>query len=130
MQILTAAARLSQGQYAFADSEPELATVPDRLRVRSGLDPNSWTRAEGAAPLRLQPLPASDVDASRTPAPADVFLMIVEADDPLTVAHAIRVLEKDTRSFGAVRWTSAGCPGAPGSEIGTSVIESIHLLWR
>ena len=117
MQILTDdAARLSQGQHALADSEPELATVPARLTVTFGFGPEFVTRAAGAAPSWLRPLPAFGVDRLEDAWSGGDFLMIVAADDPLTVAHATRMLLKDTRSFGTVRWTQAGFRRAPGSE--------------
>jgi dye decolorizing peroxidase len=117
MQILTDdAARLSQGQHALADSEPELATVPARLTVTFGFGPEFVTRAAGAAPSWLRPLSAFGVDRLEDAWTGGDFLMIVAADDPLTVAHATRMLLKDTRSFGTVRWTQAGFRRAPGSE--------------
>ncbi len=117
MQVLTDdAARLAQGQHALADSEPELATVPARLTVTFGFGPEFVARAGGAAPVWLRPLPAFGVDRLEAAWSGGDLLMIVAADDPLTVAHATRMLLKDTRSFGTVRWTQAGFRRAPGSE--------------
>jgi dye decolorizing peroxidase len=117
MQILTSdAARLTRGTHALADSEPELATVPARLTVTFGFGPEFVARAGAAAPGWLRPLPAFTVDRLDDAYSHGDLLIVIAADDPLTVAHATRMLLKDTRSFGTVRWTQAGFRRAPGSE--------------
>ncbi|QOD42657.1 Dyp-type peroxidase [Clavibacter zhangzhiyongii] len=119
MRILTDdAARLSQGTSALADSEPELAVVPARLTVTFGFGPGLVARAAGdaAVPSWLRPLPAFTVDRL-DPAYGDGDLLLhIAADDPLTVAHASRMLLKDTRSFATLRWTQTGFRRATGSE--------------
>ncbi|MBF4599321.1 Dyp-type peroxidase [Frigoribacterium sp. VKM Ac-1396] len=120
MQVLTDdAARLSQGDSALADSEPELAYVPARLTVTFGFGPGLVTRAAGAGavPSWLGPLPAFSVDRL-DPAYGDGdLLMHIAADDPMTVAHTARMLLKDTRSFATLRWTQTGFRRASGSEL-------------
>jgi dye decolorizing peroxidase len=117
MQILTSdAARLTRGRHALADSEPELATVPARLTVTFGFGPELVARAGGAAPAWLRPLPPFGVDRLDDAYSHGDLLIAIAADDPLTVAHATRMLLKDSRSFGTVRWTQAGFRRAPGSE--------------
>jgi dye decolorizing peroxidase len=117
MQILSGdAARLAQGSHALADSEPELATVPARLTVTFGFGPELVARAGGAMPSWLRPLPAFAVDRLEDAYSHGDLLVAVAADDPVTVAHATRMLLKDTRSFGTVRWRQAGFRRAPGSE--------------
>ncbi|MDH6179860.1 dye decolorizing peroxidase [Microbacteriaceae bacterium SG_E_30_P1] len=117
MSILTGdAARLTQGVKALADSEPELAVVPARLTVTFGFGPEFVSRAGGNAPTWLRPLPPFSID-KLDPAFTDGDLLLqIAADDPLTVAHATRMLLKDTRSFATVRWTQAGFRRAYGSE--------------
>ncbi|MGK9147164.1 Dyp-type peroxidase [Plantibacter flavus] len=119
MQILTDdAARLTQGLPALADSEPELGTVPARLTVTFGFGPEFVTRAADASakPAWLGPLPAFTID-QLDPAWNDGDLLLqIAADDAFTVAHATRMLLKDTRSFATLRWTQTGFRRAHGSE--------------
>lgn len=116
MRILTGdAARLSAGRAALADSEPELAVAPARLTVTFGFGAGLVAAAGGTAPAWLRPLPPFGVDRL-DPAWADGDLLLqIAADDPLTVAHATRMLLKDSRSFASVRWVQTGFRRAPGS---------------
>lgn len=111
------AARLTQGEPALADSEPELATVPARLTVTFGFGPELVRRVDSAAaPAWLGPLPAFAIDRLE-PAWSDGDLLLqVASDDPFTLAHALRMLLKDARSFASVRWTQQGFRRAHGSE--------------
>src|SRR5690606_7474567 len=106
MRILSDdAARLTQGEPALADSEPELAPSPARLTVTFGFGPGFVARARGAAPPWLAPLPPFTVDRLMPEFSDGDLLLQIAADDPLTVAHAARMLLKDTRSFASVRWS-------------------------
>lgn len=117
MRILTDdAARLTQGQPALADSEPELALSPARLTVTFGFGPGLVERAGGTAPAWLAPLPAFGVDRLQPEFSDGDLLLQVAGDDPLTVAHAIRMLLKDVRGFADVRWTQRGFRRAYGTE--------------
>lgn len=109
------AARLTQGAPALADSEPELATSPARLTVTFGFGPGFVARANGPAPAWLQPLPAFSIDRLRAEFSDGDLLIQIAGDDPLTVAHATRMLLKDARSFASVRWTQHGFRRAYGS---------------
>ncbi|ORT53452.1 Dyp-type peroxidase [Frankia sp. KB5] len=119
LRILTDdAARLTQAEAALADSEPELAAVPARLTITFGFGPRLVTRAAGeaAVPSWLGPLPAFGIDRLE-PAWSDGDLLLqIAADDPVAVAHATRMLAKDTRSFAGVRWRQSGFRRARGSE--------------
>lgn len=119
MKILTDdAARLTQGRPALADSEPELGSVPANLTVTFGFGPEFVTRGAnaGAQPAWLGPLPAFTID-QLDPAWNDGDLLLhIAADDAFTVAHATRMLLKDSRSFATVRWTQNGFRRAYGSE--------------
>jgi dye decolorizing peroxidase len=110
------AAALSQGENALADSEPELATVPARLTVTFGFGPGLVARTGKAAPDWLRPLPAFTIDRLEDQWTGGDLLIQVGADDPLTVAHAIRMLLKDSRSFATLRWSQSGFRRAAGSE--------------
>ncbi|PPG43115.1 Dyp-type peroxidase [Pseudoclavibacter sp. RFBA6] len=120
MQLLTDdAARLTRGEPALADSEPELAHVPANLTVTFAFGPEFVRRASTAAaqaPTWLRPLPAFGIDRLEAAWSDGDLLLQVAADDPFTVAHALRMLLKDTRSFATVRWTQPGFRRARGSE--------------
>ncbi|SIT69326.1 Dyp-type peroxidase [Microbacterium sp. RU33B] len=116
MSILTDdAARLTQGDPALADSEPELATSPARLTVTFGFGAGFVARAQHSAPTWLKPLPAFAVDRLQPEFGDGDLLLQIASDDPLTVAHAGRMLLKDARSFAAVRWTQRGFRRAHGT---------------
>lgn len=119
MGILTDdAARLSQGRPALADSEPELGAVPARITVTFGFGPELVLRAAGgsALPGWLGPLPSFAVDRLDPAFCGGDLLLQIGADDPLTVAHAARMLLRDARSFADVLWTQTGFRRARGSE--------------
>lgn len=116
MRILTDdARRLTQGIPALADSEPELALTPARLTITFGFGPGFVARAEGTAPEWLHPLPSFSVDRLQPELSDGDLLLQICGDDPLTVAHATRMLLKDTRSHADVRWTQQGFRRAYGS---------------
>lgn len=123
MRLLTDdAARLTQGEPALADTEPELARLPARLTVTFGFGPRLYDAA-GVADRRppsvadLPPFPQIDRLEPRW-CGGDLLLQIC-ADDPMTVAHAQRMLVKDARPFATVRWTQHGFRNAAGVRAGT-----------
>lgn len=117
MRIITDdAVRLTAGEGALADMEPELAVVPARLTITVGFGPGFVARAGGAAPAWLRPLPAFTIDRLEPRWSHGDLLLQLASDDPITLAHATRMLLKDTRSFTRVRWTQAGFRRAHGSE--------------
>ncbi|MDZ8200792.1 Dyp-type peroxidase [Microbacterium sp. SSW1-59] len=116
MRILTDdAARLTQGEPALADSEPEMASPPARLTVTFGFGPRFVARAGGSAPAWLAPLPAFGIDRLQPQFSDGDLLIQFAGDDPTTVAHATRMLLKDARSFTAVKWMQHGFRRAYGS---------------
>lgn len=117
MRILTDdAARLTQGVPALADSEPELALAPARLTITFGFGPDLVARAGRTSPTWLAPLPAFGVDQLRPEFSDGDLLIQIAGDDPLTVAHATRMLLKDARGFASIRWTQQGFRRAYGTE--------------
>lgn len=117
MRILTGdAARLTQGEVPLADSEPELAVTPARLTITFGFGPGLVSRAAGETPGWLRPLPAFGVDRLDPAWTGGDLLLQLAADDPVTIAHATRMLLKDLRSFATVHWVQSGFRRAPGSE--------------
>ena len=117
LQLLTDdASRLTQGQPALADTEPELATEPARLTVTFGFGPGLFRKAERSAPSWLAPLPAFEIDELQEEFNDGDLLLQVAADDPLTVSHAVRMLLKDARAFTTVRWFQHGFRRAQGTQ--------------
>lgn len=112
------AARLTQGVPALADSEPELGTVPARLTVTIGFGSKLVTRVAGAqaVPDWLAPLPGFGIDRLEDSWSGGDLLLHFAADDPFTVAHAVRMLLKDVRNTALVRWVQRGFRRAQGSE--------------
>ncbi|GGM25080.1 MULTISPECIES: Dyp-type peroxidase [Micromonospora] len=111
------AARLTAGNYALADSEPELALVPARLTITFGFGRGLVDRvAPGAAPTWLTDLPPFGVDRLQDRWNGGDLVLQIAADDPLTVAHAQRMLLKDSRTATTVKWIQTGFLRAYGSE--------------
>ncbi|WP_084128535.1 Dyp-type peroxidase [Demequina sp. NBRC 110055] len=128
MRVLTDdAERLMSGEGALADTEPELATVPAALTVTFGFGPELVRRAAGAAavPAWLGPLPAFEIDALDPRWSGGDLLMVVSADDPVTVAHAVRMLLKDSRSFASLAWRQDGFRRAYGSEVSGTTMRNL-----
>lgn len=106
----TDAARLTRGEPALADTEPELAARPARLTVTVGFGPGVFTAAglEHRRPAWARPLPPFAIDRL-DPAWCDGDLLIqVCAEEPTTVAHAVRVLSRSVTSLVTVRWVQRG----------------------
>lgn len=104
------AARLTQGQPALADTEPELAQRPARLTVTVGLGPTAFDRIgqAGMQPPSLVTLPAFGTDRLEPQWCGGDMLLQICADDPVVIAHASRVLLKNVRSLTAQRWRQNG----------------------
>ena len=111
------AARLTQGRGALADTEVELAASPARLTVTLGFGPGLVELVNPQQkPAWLKPLPAFSVDKLRPEFSGGDLLLQICSDDPLTVAHAQRMLLKDSRSFATVKWVQQGFRRAYGTE--------------
>lgn len=107
MRLLTDdARRLTQGRGALADSEPELAAHTARLTFTFGFGPGLFR----AAGLKGGPeqLPAFAIDRLEERWSGGDLLVQLCCDDPVTLAHALRMTVKDSRSFATVRWTQRG----------------------
>ncbi|MFB9475061.1 Dyp-type peroxidase [Nonomuraea salmonea] len=100
------AARLTQGRPALADTEPELAANPARLTCTFGFGPGLFKAAGTESPV--SPLPRFTTDRLDERWSGGDLLVQVCADDNVTVAHAVRMLVKDARSFARVRWAQRG----------------------
>ena len=119
MRIITEdSADLCAGRSPLADSEPELALVPANLMVMVGFGPELVRRAAGtsALPQWLRPLPPFEIDALNPRYTGGDLLVIVQADDPVTISHAARVLTRQTTSYLTLRWSQDGFRRSRGSE--------------
>ncbi|NUW36973.1 Dyp-type peroxidase [Nonomuraea sp. SMC257] len=115
MQLLTDdARRLTQGRPALADTEPELAVSPARLTVTFGFGPGLFAAAGVTSPVRA--LPAFETDKLQDRWSGGDLLVQLCADDPMTVAHALRMIVKDARAFAKVRWSQRGFRRAAGTQ--------------
>ena len=109
------AARMTQGEIALADGEAELSEVPANLSVTFGFGPGFLSKLGLGGPAWLRQLPAFGIDRLQSEWSEGDLLLRVAGDDPLTVAHTSRMLVKDARPFGTVRWAQQGFRRAAGS---------------
>lgn len=115
------AERLTRGVPALADTEPELALRPARLTVTVGLGPGLFDSIGLAhrRPRSVADPPAFTTDRLDPRWCGGDLLLQICADDPITVAHASRVLLKNTRAMTRQRWRQNGFRHAAGSGTGT-----------
>ncbi|MGO2036665.1 MAG: Dyp-type peroxidase [Brevibacterium sp.] len=118
LRLLTAdAAALTQGTAPLADSEPELARDPARLTVTFGFGRRLVALAgKDPVPDWLGPLEKFRIDDLETKLCEGDLLLQICGDDPLTLAHARRMLFKDSRAFAEVAWQRDGFRRSYGSE--------------
>lgn len=119
-------ARLTQGQATLADTEPELAAAPARLTVTFGFGPELMRIvASGRAPSWLRDLPDFGIDRLQDRWSGGDLLLQVCGDDPVSLAHARRMLLKDARAFTTVRWVQTGFRAARGSHPGGTTMRNL-----
>jgi len=118
------AARLTQGQPALADTEPELGVIPARLTVTFGFGPKIVELA-GSSAAEIQPLPKFAIDQLDERWNDGDLLLHIASDDPLTVAHAQRMLLKDARRFASVKWVQTGFRRSRGSEASGTTMRNL-----
>ncbi|MGB3303785.1 Dyp-type peroxidase [Gordonia sp. (in: high G+C Gram-positive bacteria)] len=115
------AARLTQGEPSLSDTEPELARIPSNLTVTVGVGDRAF-RAKQLAPHRpswLKPLPPFSIDRLDPRWGQTDLLLQLCADDPVTLAHATRMLTASVRRSARVRWVQRGFRNSPGMATGT-----------
>lgn len=109
--------RLTEGRGALADSEPELAEIPANLTITVGFGAELVRRVNpNLVPDWLAPLPAFTRDQLDASYSGGDLMLNIQADDPLTVAHAHRMLMRDLASFASIRWVQSGFRRAAGAE--------------
>ncbi|MFI6817873.1 Dyp-type peroxidase [Nonomuraea sp. NPDC050328] len=107
LRVLTDdARRLTAGRPALADTEPGLAELPARLTVTFGFGPGLF-RAAGLS-TGPSPLPSFGIDRLQERWSGGDLLVQLCCDDPVTLAHALRMVVKDSRSFTTVKWIQRG----------------------
>lgn len=108
---------LTSGEGPLADPEPELAARPSRLTVTVGVGAELVNRVDPSRkPEWLGALPAFSLDQLGNGFDDGDLLLIVQSDDPLPIAHASRMLDRDVASFAEPLWTQQGFRTARGSE--------------
>lgn len=111
MRVWTSdAERLTQGTPALADTEPELAELPARLTATVGFGPGVF-EMKGLGSKRpewLKPLPPFSIDKLQNRYSGGDLLLHLGSDDPITLAHAQRMMVKDGTTFAKVRWLQRG----------------------
>lgn len=108
---------LTSGIGPLADPEPELAGRPARLSITVGVGAALVDRVDPAKrPAWLAPLPTFALDELGNGFDGGDLLLIVQADDPLPLAHAARMLHRDLDRFAEVAWVQQGFRQARGSE--------------
>lgn len=111
------AASLTSGRGPINDQEPELAKISANLTITFGFGEKIFDLVNPEAkPSWLKPLPAFEqIDRLSDDYGEADFLLQICCDDRMTLAHAQRMLLKDTRGFGSVRWVQDGFRNAAGS---------------
>lgn len=111
MRVWTSdAERLTRGIPALADTEPELAELPARLTATVGFGPGVF-EMKGLArkrPKWLKPFPPFSIDRLQDGYSGGDLLLHLGSDDPITLAHAQRMMVKDSTTFAKVRWLQRG----------------------
>ena len=122
LRILTSdAAALTAGQTPLTDQEPELVQAPAHLTITFGFGEKIFDIvAPAKKPAWLKPLPAfPKIDQLQQKWNGGDLLLQICGDNLLTVSHAQRMLTKETRSFGRIRWVQEGFLSAFGTGQGT-----------
>ncbi|GAB2551018.1 Dyp-type peroxidase [Leucobacter ruminantium] len=107
---------LTSGNGPLADPEVELAARPARLTVTVGVGPELVSRTGAARPAWLAPLPAFERDHLGSGFDGGDLLVTLQADDPLPIAHAMRMIGRDLAGFAEPLWTQRGFRQARGAE--------------
>ena len=104
------AARLMAGRPALGDTEPEIAEVPARLSITLGLGRSLFdkTGRSEQIPAYFAEVPSFSTDQFEEGWSDTDFLIQIGSDDPLTLAHAQRMLVKDLSTLASVAWVQAG----------------------
>lgn len=111
------AARLTQGQPALGDTEPEVAAHPARLTITLGVSRSLLQGLGVEIPDVLPEIPHFSTDALESRWGQTDLVIQIGSDDPLTLSHAQRMVTKDLSTLTTVDWIQSGfvspVPGTP-----------------
>lgn len=115
------AARLTQGEPALGDTEPELAVHPARLTITLGVGRAFLEELGASVPAGFPEIPAFETDALDPRWGQTDILIQIGSDDPLTLAHAQRMIIKDLSTLTKVQWVQSGfISPTPGTPVGSA----------
>lgn len=115
------AARLTQGEPALGDTEPEVATHPARLTITLGAGRAYLEKLGASIPAGFPEIPAFDTDSLEPHWGQTDIVIQIGSDDPLTLSHAQRMLTKDLSTLAQVQWIQSGfISPTPGSDGGSA----------
>jgi dye decolorizing peroxidase len=115
------AARLTQGEGALGDTEPEIAANPARLSITLGLGRSFITALGVAVPPSFPVIPAFKTDALDPRWGQSDLVVQIGSDDPLTLSHAHRMITKDLSTLTTTAWVQSGfLSQTPASEGGNA----------
>ena len=100
------AARLMAGRPSLGDTEPELAEIPARLSFTIGLGHSLFEKTGrfDRIPAYFPAIPAFSTDDLDDRWSSTDFYLQIASDDPLTLAHAQRMVVKALSTLTAVAW--------------------------
>jgi len=111
------ASRLTAGLPALADTEPELADHPASMTVTFGFGRRLiGTLNPSATPAWLKDLPDFEIDDLDPALCGGDLLLQICGDNPLSLAHARRMMLKSARSEARPRWIQNGFRPARGAQ--------------
>ena len=125
------AARLMSGRPALGDTEPEIAEVPARLTFTLGLGHSLFTKTkrERLIPEYFVDIPPFSTDQLEVQWSETDFLIIIGSDDPLTLAHAQRLVVKGLSTLCSVAWVQSGfrspTPANPGGRASRNLMGQV-----
>ena len=104
------AARLMAGRPSLGDTEPELAEIPARLSFTIGLGHSLFEKTGrfDRIPAYFPAIPAFSTDDLDDRWSSTDFYLQIASDDPLTLAHAQRMVVKALSTLTAVAWVQPG----------------------
>lgn len=104
------AARLMAGRPALGDTEPEIAEIPARLSLTVGLGHSLFdkTGLTDRVPDYFATIPAFSTDDLDDRWSGTDFYLQIASDDPLTLAHAQRLVVKGLSTLTTVKWVQPG----------------------
>jgi dye decolorizing peroxidase len=112
------AARLTRGEPALGDPQPDLAVNADMLTISIGLGHSLFERTGlgDQVPDWFPQIPSFPTDSIEGGWDGTDLLLQVGANDPVALSHTIRLLIKDLSTLTRVRWQQPGFrSSAPGT---------------